>query len=215
MSDLRKIRLSAANYGGYVLIFFHVIGLFLLAPDWRQDFVSLTPYNLLLMFVIFLLASDPPQKTFAYLAPILLGFIIEVIGTNTGWPFGAYTYGEVLGPQLFNTPLMIGVLWWVLIRAWYDLTKMWTTNSWLKALITGTAMVSMDLLIEPVAIELGYWSWEGETVPLSNYIAWFVLATLFARFTSAGDTSNRLSPWVIIIFTLFFGLLNAAYLIGA
>lgn len=211
MNDLGKIQLLAAKYGGYVLIFFHTIGLFLLGADWRQNFVFLTPYNLLLMLVVFLLASDRPKNWGLYMAPIVLGYIIEVVGTNTGWPFGAYTYGTALGPRIFSTPLMIGVLWWVLIRAWFDLSERWTQNAWAKSLITGTAMVLMDVLIEPVAIELGFWTWAEVEVPVANYISWFVLATLFARATAGGNTKNPQSLWVIAVLTVFFAVLNIAY----
>ena len=142
------------------------------------------------MLVVFILASDRPNNWLLYMAPIVLGYIIEVIGTNTGWPFGAYAYGTALGPRVFSTPLMIGVLWWLLIRAWFDLSERWTQNAWAKALITGTAMVLMDVLIEPVAIELGFWTWEDVEVPVANYVSWFVLATLFARATGGGNTKT-------------------------
>lgn len=211
MNTFQKIRSFFRKYGGYVLIFFHTIGLFLLGVEWRQNFVFLTPYNLLLMLVVFLLASDRPKNWGLYMAPIVLGYIIEVVGTNTGWPFGAYTYGTALGPRVFSTPLMIGVLWWVLIRAWFDLSDRWTQNAWAKSLITGTAMVLMDVLIEPVAIELGFWSWAEVEVPVANYISWFVLATLFARATAGGNTKNPQSPWVIAVLTVFFAALNIAY----
>ena len=211
MNTFQNIRSFFRKYGGYVLIFFHTIGLFLLAAEWRQDFVFLTPYNLLLMLVVFLLASDSPKNWMLYMAPIVLGFIIEVIGTNTGWPFGAYTYGTALGLRVLSTPLMIGVLWWVLIRAWFDLSDRWTQNAWAKSLITGTAMVLMDVLIEPVAIELGFWTWADVAVPVANYVSWFVLATLFARATAGGNTKNPQSPWVIAVLTVFFAVLNIAY----
>ena len=211
MNTFQNIRSFFRKYGGYVLIFFHTIGLFLLGAEWRQNFVFLTPYNLLLMLVVFLLASDRPKNLGLYMAPIVLGYIIEVVGTNTGWPFGAYTYGTALGPRVFSTPLMIGVLWWVLIRAWFDLSDRWTQNAWAKSLITGTAMVLMDVLIEPVAIELGFWSWAKVEVPVANYISWFVLATLFARATAGGNAKNPQSPWVIAVLTVFFAVLNIAY----
>jgi len=211
MNTFQIIRSFFRKYAGYVLIFFHTIGLFLLGADWRQNFVFLTPYNLLLMLVVFLLASDRPKHWGLYMVPIVLGYIIEVVGTNTGWPFGAYTYGTALGPRVFSTPLMIGVLWWVLIRAWFDLSERWTQNAWAKSFITGTAMVLMDVLIEPVAIELGFWTWAEVEVPVANYISWFVLATLFARATAGGNTKNPQSPWVIAVLTVFFAVLNIAY----
>lgn len=211
MNKMVEIRLWNARNGGYILVFFHLIGLFLLGSDWREDFVFLTPYNLLLLLAVYLMASERPRNVFLYVTPVFLGFLIEVIGTNTNWPFGEYSYGAALGPMLFQTPLMIGVLWWVLVRAWFDVAGRWTRNKWAKSLITGTAMVLMDVLIEPVAIELGFWVWAEQQVPMSNYIAWFILATLFARITASGDASNKQSVWVISVLTAFFAALNIAF----
>lgn len=211
MNKMVEIRLWNVRNGGYILVFFHLIGLFLLGSDWRQDFVFLTPYNLLLLLAVYLMASERPRNVFLYVTPVFLGFLIEVIGTNTNWPFGEYSYGTALGPMLFQTPLMIGVLWWVLVRAWFDVAGRWTSNKWAKSLITGTAMVLMDVLIEPVAIELGFWVWAEQQVPMSNYIAWFILATLFARITASGDASNKQSVWVISVLTAFFAALNIAF----
>jgi len=72
-------------------------------------------------------------------------------------------------------------------------------------------MVGMDLLIEPVAIELNFWRWTDVTVPLENYIAWFVLSTLFARLTAVGDARNPLSKWILPVLTGFFAILCIFY----
>ena len=80
-----------------MIIFFHTIGLFLLGGHWRQDFVFLTSYNLLLLMAVYLVCTESPKNKFTYILPVVLGFAIEVVGTNTGWPFGEYTYGSALG----------------------------------------------------------------------------------------------------------------------
>ncbi len=41
-------------------------------------------------------------------------------------------------------------------------------------------MLLMDLLIEPVAIHLGYWSWTGGDIPIQNYLSWFVISLVMA-----------------------------------
>lgn len=211
MSRLIHLRRLTSRYGGLILILFHGIGIFLLGGSFREDFVFLTPYNLLLMLVVYLLASQPPKHIALYFAPIFLGYIIEVLGTHTGWPFGIYTYGTALGPSLFQTPILIGVLWWILIRSCYDVSGRWTSNRWIRAFLTGLAMVTLDFLIEPVAIELGFWQWHADKIPLENYVAWFILATIFSRLTAAGNARNKLSSWVIITLTLFFATLNIVF----
>lgn len=208
---LNKTRLFFKTYAGWILIIFHLVGIALLGGSWRHDLVILTPLNLLLIGGLYLNSSSKPTNVWLYGLPALLGFAIEVIGTNTGVPFGAYTYSGILGPRLFATPLMLGLLWWVLIRSWFDVSRNWAQSLWWRSLITGLGMVGMDLLIEPVAIELNFWRWTDVTVPLENYIAWFVLSTLFARLTAGGDARNPLSKWILPVLTGFFAILCIFY----
>jgi hypothetical protein len=37
-----------------------------------------------------------------------------------------------------------------------------------------------DWIMEPVAIRLDYWTWAGGDIPMQNYFAWFVIATVSA-----------------------------------
>ena len=109
-----------------------------------------------------------------------MGWLIELAGTNTGFPFGEYTYSGILGPGLFGTPFMIGVLWWVLIRSAYDICGQFISSDFFKSIITGLAMVGLDILIEPVAIGLNFWQWATPEVPLENYVAWFMCSAVLA-----------------------------------
>jgi len=200
------------RYAHWVLIIFHIVGIVLLGGDWRHDLVVLTPLNLLLIGFLYLNSSKRPILHLGYyFLPAVLGFVIEVIGTNTGYPFGAYTYSGILGPRLFSTPLMLGLLWWVLVRSWFDISRGISSRLWVRSVITGAGMVTMDLLIEPVAIELNFWRWADVEVPIENYIAWFVLSTLFALITAKGDVQNPLSKWVVPVLTVFFLLLCLLY----
>ena len=211
MNNMLKIKELIKSYAGWILVIFHVVGLFLLGGEWRGQLVVLTPLNLLLLAGLYLYASEQQTVKWAYYLPIFLCFIIELIGTNTGFPFGAYSYGTAIGPGIMGTPFMIGILWWVLIRSFYDLTGVRFQSVWIRSILTGLAMTAMDVLIEPVAIELTYWQWEAVAVPMENYLAWLVLSTLFARLTASGDVSNPLSIWVIVVLSVFFFVLGSLY----
>lgn len=209
---LNSLHLFFKKYAPLILVVFHLVGIALLGGPWRAQLVVLTPLNLLLIGGLYLNASSRPfPNLWIYALPALLGFVIEVIGTNTGFPFGAYNYSGILGPRILSTPLMLGLLWWVLVRSWFDLSRNITSHLWLRSLITGLGMVSMDVLIEPVAIELNFWRWESVEVPIENYIAWFVLSALFARITAKGDAVNPLSKWVVPVLTGFFYVLCILY----
>ncbi|MCK7535950.1 MAG: carotenoid biosynthesis protein [Marinilabiliales bacterium] len=46
--------------------------------------------------------------------------------------------------------------------------------------VTGSLlMVLYDLILEPAAMSLDMWSWEGDRVPARNYLAWFLFSALF------------------------------------
>ena len=47
------------------------------------------------------------------------------------------------------------------------------------ALFPAVLMVLFDLFMEPVAVKLGYWHWAGDTIPLYNYVCWFVISYIF------------------------------------
>lgn len=206
-----KAQAWARSYGAWIIGIFHAVGLVLLGGDWRHDLVVLTPLNLLLLAGLYGLASQKPQHLVAYFAPILLGFIIEVVGTNTGVPFGEYRYSGILGPGLWNTPLMIGVLWWVLLRSFYDLAGRWMNHRLLRTTVTAALMVGLDFLIEPVAIELDFWKWSAAEVPVQNYAAWFIASFVFAWLTHKGNERNVLSGPVAVILWGFFAILGVLY----
>ncbi len=115
---------------------------------------------------------------------VAAGFLVEWAGVESGLIFGTYHYGEVLQPQLFGVPLSIGFAWLLMLLsslalAQRILPRSVEGNVWIYAPVTGALMVVFDLLMEPAAVALDYWTWGGAP-PVQNYIAWFVLGTLFA-----------------------------------
>ena len=192
------------NYGSWVIAVFHFVGILLLGGPWSSDFVMLTPLNLLLLSVVYLITSDKVKRPLLYALPALMGFLVEMLGTNTGFPFGEYSYSSILGPGLLGTPFLIGVLWWVLLRSFNDVFSRISSNKTIISLATALGMLLLDIFIEPVAIGLGFWEWQAAEVPLENYMAWFVLSFVFTRLTMDGQVNNTMSKWVLIVLGGFF-----------
>jgi uncharacterized membrane protein len=120
-------------------------------------------------------------------------FAAELIGVQTGWPFGVYRYTGVLFPMMPGTvPLAVVFAWLlVMLTAGPVATLLlcpirshcarWALTAPLAALLA----VVLDLLIEPVAVHIeGYWTWRDGGlyygIPISNFIAWFVVALILA-----------------------------------
>jgi putative membrane protein len=140
---------------------------------------------------------------------MLAGFLVEVVGIKTGLIFGTYAYGEGLGIKWLDVPLMIGVNWGVLVFGTAALVQHFKLARWLKAALAATLMVSYDVLLEPVAVRFDFWSWAGGTIPIQNYLAWWIIAfgMLLGAFYLVKNLRNRLAIYIIGIQTLFFILL--------
>lgn len=114
---------------------------------------------------------------------IVFSWLIELIGVKTGLIFGKYEYGNILQPQLFGTPIPIGFAWISTILGSNSIAELILrkkSNIFIHLLLTAVIMTFFDYLMEPAAIKLGYWAWESGTIPMQNYLAWFVLGFFFA-----------------------------------
>jgi len=128
-----------------------------------------------------LLAKHPTNSRLPLYSVIVFsaGFLIEVLGVATGFPFGTYYYGDTLGWALWNVPLVMGVNWLMLTMAFGIICNHFFSKPLLKVLLASAGMVLLDGLIEPIAIKLDYWVWPNQEVPIQNYLAWFAAAFLF------------------------------------
>jgi uncharacterized membrane protein len=177
----------------------------------HPDFALLTPINLLVSLAAALAFHTTPTRTFwlACAAVALLGFLIEVVGVNTGLLFGPYSYGRVLGFKLWQTPLSIAVNWLLLVYSSSVFVSYFlgtTTHRLIKVTLAAALMVILDFFIEPVAIATDMWTWDTGFVPLQNYIGWFVsafLLHLIMSYFTQGE-KNRVAVTVLFWQFVFF-----------
>ena len=145
----------------------------------REWFINMTPFTLLLYFII-LYNRDLGnlKKVFFLLLTFTWGIFSEIIGVNTGLIFGSYEYGKTLGFQVLNVPLVIGINWVVTTVICGTIASQVKVKAPLQILIAITLMLILDGLIEPVAPKIDMWKFnhEGGTAPLSNYISWGLVA---------------------------------------
>lgn len=141
--------------------------------------ITLTPFTLLLTGVVTLYSSFQKGNLKLIVWCIIVYstvFIIEIIGVKTSYIFGDYHFGEVLGLKLFEVPLVIVFNWVLIFLGSIGIASRIHKNAFQIALLTATFAVLFDLMLEPVAVELGYWIWGQGFIPLQNYYAWFTIA---------------------------------------
>jgi len=195
-----------------VLVILHTVGLFGLASDAQSWFLALTPLNLWLSLLILLInhRAWSVSTNFVLALAFLVGFFVEVAGVETGFIFGDYTYGATLGLRLFDVPLVMGANWALLVFASGALVAPLKIHWMGKAAIAALSMTLLDVLIEPVAMQLDFWDWANHTVPFQNYAVWFIVAFgLHLAFQKWVQTPhNKVAVGLFIIQVIFFGGLN-------
>jgi len=148
-------------------------------------------------------------------------FLIELIGENTGWPFGTYAYDASLGPQLLGIPLVVPFAWAMmahpLLIVARRMTKKWTF------LYGGFALMAWDLFLDPQMVGDGRWKWEvtgsqvpfQPDIPLSNMFGWLLAGiTLMAILNFSLPKEQRkygsslLASDVFLAWSLFGGIVS-------
>lgn len=191
-----------------ILIIFHCIGLVLMHTV--EDGAKLSYFNLMVCAVILFIAEGITRKNLLVLLIIFVGGIaIEWIGVHTGILFGNYGYGEALGWKIDGIPLIIGLNWFNIVLASTAIIGRLPIPLALKAIGAGLLAMGLDILIEPVAIKLDYWSWGGGEIPIFNYVCWFAFSTIFAALYLKFKTGKNFpAKALFIIWALFFIILN-------
>jgi uncharacterized membrane protein len=150
-------------------------------------------------------------------AVVAVGF--EALGLSTGFPYGSYTYSDVLGPTLFGVPFLVPLAWlmmawpsWVLARRLVPRSRPW------RVLVAAYVFAAWDVVLDPQLVQAGFWRWAHpapglpgiDTVPLTNLGGWLlaglVLMTLLdllvARTATPpriGDTAPLLTlAWMVL-----------------
>ena len=165
-----------------ILILFYSVGLGLyFIPQTRSLFNILTPFSLMLSFGAVLLF----QKKWTTGLGISFGIvfvgsiIIEILGVSTGILFGEYVYGSSLGLKIFDTPILIGLNWLILIYCTASIVNHIFKNIVIRILAGSALMVTYDVLLEYVAPVMDMWFWESRYPGIRNFLMWFFVALIF------------------------------------
>ncbi|HDR90339.1 MAG TPA: carotenoid biosynthesis protein [Bacteroidetes bacterium] len=207
-----KNKLPLAEVKKFILIFYTVALTGFLIPFTRDVFIRITPLAIGLSTYLLAVYHTRYSKRdiFAFLLVFLLGFLIEVIGVNTGHIFGSYHYGSALGPKILHTPLLIGINWLFLTYTSAGIAKFLKIKKGGILFVAPLIMLLYDVILEQVAPEMEMWFWQNGTVPIKNYVAWYVTGWCFVllfRILNI-ETKNPLSAILLMCQLVFFLILS-------
>lgn len=204
----------------FLLVSSYAFGAVVLGHDLIAGFVHLTAAHLCLTAALMLwhhrgAARTAHRRDRLVLWSVVCGLVgwwAEYVGVHFGFLFGAYRYGDVLGPAWQAIPVVMAVNWVVVVYAVCATlsTLLPRVPAVAKTLLAALALVALDYLIEPVAIGLGFWIWDDGEPPLQNFLGWGAVGLLQAGIFYAllPTARNPVAPLVLILQVAFFTYLS-------
>lgn len=196
-----------------ILVIVYLVGIIgFLVPQTRMLMSKLIWVNI--VFSAIILFTYHKNWNFDFFVAILsigcIGFFIEVVGVKTGFIFGRYQYGSILGWSVLDTPLIMGLTWITTAYISRQIAEKFIKSKWLIALVSACLMLGLDFFIEPFAIQNKMWLWDKGYVPLHNYAGWFVCGFVIqlAFVNSVKLPKNKLALPLYIIQLLFFAIIG-------
>ena len=194
--------------GIFTLVLVYISGILGLLTSHRDWFLQYTAANLILTFGLLTLFQKNSWKPYwlTFILIFITGFLLEIVGVNTGIPFGVYSYGDVLGPKYKGTPYLIGINWFIMSYGAAAMVNYFSSNIFVKAFLVGTTIMALDIVIEPVAINLGFWWWSKPDIPIQNYISWLAAGSFmgFIVFKILKTIENKIAVYVFMAQVFFF-----------
>lgn len=145
------------------------------------------------------------------------GFVAEVVGVHTGYPFGRYRYVHGLGTTAAGVPLVVALAWVMMAQPAAAVARRLVTSTPARVVVGGVALASWDVFLDPQMVSAHHWRWLDphphlpgvDDVPLSNFGGWLLVALLLmtamqltCRDTRVDNPSTALWLWTWLSSTL-------------
>ena len=129
---------------------------------------------------------------------LVISWAVEHIGATTGFPFGSYTYTDVLQPQVLGVvPLAIPFAWLLIVVAAVGVAERILNRDGkpindrqlhsTRVLTAASFALLLDVTIEPFAVYINrYWVWSNAEsgfyygIPASNFVAWWITSLILS-----------------------------------
>ncbi|HEX6279356.1 MAG TPA: isopentenyl-diphosphate Delta-isomerase [Pyrinomonadaceae bacterium] len=141
--------------------------------------------------------------------------LIEASAILTGFPYGHFGYSDLLGYRILGlVPWTVAFAWTPLILGAHAVAATFAENIPLRVIATTLIVTLFDVVLDPGAILLGFWQYDGGGwfygVPLSNFAGWLasgfigasIIEILRGRFKPFLPTPVQLASSAIFI--IFF-----------
>lgn len=141
----------------------------------------------------------------------ILAIVIEALAIQFGIPYGHFVYNAKTGIMVGSTvPLSTPFVWVPILLGSVGIVSGFRIRWLFKLVLTALVMVSIDLLVDPVAVTLGLWRWVEPGmyygVPVVNYAGWIVSSLVGSCifYVYVKKCANGAVPPVSLAISLYF-----------
>ena len=146
------------------------------------------------------------KSALLFVVSFVLALASELSGTATGFPFGAYSYSDLLGYKIAGlVPFNIPTSWFYMLVASLAICGRLLpatddgNSKWWWALIGGAVLTAWDVSMDPAMVKTAHWLWHVPDLssrsgfeqfigtpfffgmPLTNWLGWLLTGILVAR----------------------------------
>jgi putative membrane protein len=141
---------------------------------------------------------------------VVLAWLSEALGNATGFPFGDYSYTEVLQPQVADVPLLIPLAWLMMLPPAWAVAQVITGGTDPQTvlgrtldrrqvafvLVSALAFTAWDLFLDPQMVAWNFWQWDNPSgyfgIPWVNFLGWLLVSALITALAlPAGHSVDR------------------------
>lgn len=210
-----------------VTTFIYVLSGLYLSFEIREEAFSLLSIELVLFAFLQAIYEINLKNAIIYFAiSYSIGLFFEILGVNYGFPFGNYSYSQLLGPEIFGVPVAVPFVWFFITYLAFSVTKK-SSLSIPRLLLASLGAMNWDIFIDPMFVSYGYWSWINKdyipslySVPVTNFIGWYFVSLFilivfyYTRKKSVINNvkNNNLFSYLVYLALLVDGILANLYL---
>jgi putative membrane protein len=124
-------------------------------------------------------------------------WLIEFVGSTTGYPFGVYHYTDLLQPQVGGVPILIPLGWWMMLPPAWAVAQSLAGSASRPAFIgwSALALTAWDLFLDPQMVAWGLWKWAQPGgyfgIPWVNFLGWLLASALITALVRPGPLPAR------------------------
>jgi uncharacterized membrane protein len=175
-----------------------------------RNAVTLGTLAQLIAVILILWQAWGPAKTLGVsISVFILGWAAEALGSQTGFPFGTYSYTDALQPQILQVPIAVPLGWLMMLPPSWAVAQVlaqridsrWQTPAFIT--LSALAMTAWDFFLDPQMVAWGLWKWTEPGgyfgIPWSNYLGWLLVSALI---TAIIRPSNLPVAPLLLIYTI-------------